>query len=131
MRVDELITTLRKVTNTVKIAPFVIAFFYMLTILGYMYMPEVVICMLDTMLYFSPASVILMLILSKQVHLCAWHRLECVLPVICMIPSAIDILICPLSEIATYVNAITLSVILLLSLINAYFVFIKPVVRRK
>lgn len=126
-----LIKTLRKVTQTVKVAPFVVALFYMLTILGYMYMSDTIIYLLDTTLYFSPAAVVMMLILSKQVQLCFWHRLECVLPVICMIPSAIDILIYPLSETATYINAITLSVILLLSLINAYFVFVKPTAKRK
>ena len=126
-----LIKTLRKVTQTVKVAPFVVALFYILTILGYMYMSETIIYLLDTTLYFSPAAVVMMLILSKQVQLCFWHRLECVLPVICMIPSAIDILIYPLSETATYINAITLSVILLLSLINAYFVFVKPTSTRR
>ena len=125
-----LVRTLRKVTTTVKIAPFIIAVFYMLTILGYMYMPETVIYILDTMLYFSPASVALMFILSKQLQLCFWHRLECSLPILCMIPGAIDSLILPLSEVATYLNAITLSVVLFLSLVNAYFVFVKPSVKR-
>ena len=126
-----LVMTLRKVTTTVKVAPFFIALFYMLTILGYMYMPDAIIYVLDTCLYVSPLSVILMIILSKQVHLCFWHRLECSLPVLCMIPGAIDSLFYEFSEVATYVNAITLSFVLLLSLVNAYFVFVKPSVKRR
>lgn len=126
-----LITTLRKVTVTVKIAPFVLALFYMLTILGYMYMPETIIYILDTLLYCSPTMVILLIILSKQLQLCFWHRLECSLPILCMVPGIIDVIVFPLSEAATYINAVTLSFLLLLSLVNAYFVFVKPSVRRR
>lgn len=128
---DWLITTLRKVTLIVKVAPFVLAVFYMLTILGYMYMSEEMIYILDTMLYCSPTMVVLLVVLSKQLKLCFWHRLECSLPVICMLPGFVDSLICPLSNVATYINAVTLSFILLASLVNAYFVFIKPSVRRQ
>lgn len=126
-----LIATLRKVTVTVKIAPFFLALFYMLTILGYMYMPETIIYLLDTLLYCSPTMVILLIILSKQLQLCFWHRLECSLPILCMIPGFVDSVIIPLSEVATYINAVTLSLVLLLSLINAYFVFVKPSVKRR
>lgn len=128
--VDFLIATLRKVTRTVKVAPFFIAFFYMLTILGYMYMPDSVICVLDSFLYFSPISVLIMFVLSKQLHLCFWHRLECSLPLVCLVPSLVDSLLVPLSDVATYVNAIILTLILLLSLVNAYYVFVKPSVRK-
>ena len=129
--VERLIAILRKVTTTVKIAPFFIALCYMLTILGYMYMPDAVIYVLDTLLYVSPLCVALLLVLSKQLHLCPWHRLECILPMVCMIPSAIDSLAYSLSEVATYINAIILSMVLLLSLVNAYFVFVKPSVRKQ
>ena len=126
-----LITTLRKVITTVKVAPFALAVLYMVTILGYMYMPDTIIYLLDTLLYCSPATVVLLFILSRQLQLCFWHRLECSLPILCMIPGAVDSLILPLSEVATYLNAITLSVVLLLSLVNAYFVFVKPSVKRR
>lgn len=126
-----LITTLRKVTLTVKIAPFVLAFLYMLTILGYMYMPETIIYLLDTLLYCSPTMVILLIVLSKHLQLCFWHRLECSLPIVCTIPGIVDSVLLPLSDLATYVNAVTLSLILLLSLVNAYFVFVKPSVRHR
>lgn len=128
--IEELVSILRKVTTTVKVAPFAIALFYLLTILGYMYMPDIVIYLLDTLLYFSPISVVLMFILSKQLRLCFWHRLECSLPVLCMVPGVIDDLFISLTEAATYINAVTLSLVLLLSIINAYFVFVKPSVRR-
>jgi len=128
--IEELVSILRKVTTTVKVAPFAIALFYLLTILGYMYMPDIAIYLLDTLLYFSPISVVLMFILSKQLRLCFWHRLECSLPVLCMVPGIIDDLFISLTEAATYINAVTLSLVLLLSIINAYFVFVKPSVRR-
>lgn len=126
-----LVATLRKVTITVKVAPFFLALFYMLTILGYMYMPETIIYLLDTLLYCSPVMVVFLIVLSKQLQLCFWHRLECSLPVLCMVPGMIDSVIFPLSEVATYINAVTLSFLLLLSLVNAYFVFVKPSVKRR
>lgn len=126
-----LVATLRKVTITVKVAPFFLALFYMLTILGYMYMPETIIYLLDTLLYCSPIMVAFLIVLSKQLRLCFWHRLECSLPVLCMFPGMIDSVIFPLSEVATYINAVTLSFLLLLSLVNAYFVFVKPSVKRR
>mgnify|MGYP003305722510 CR=1 FL=1 len=130
-RIIGILDVLRKVTTTVKLAPFIVAVFYMITILGYMYMPDEVITMLDTLLYFSPVSVAVLIILSNQLHLCVWHRFECVIPLLCMIPSVIDWFVIQLSEVATYINAIVLSVILLASLVNAYFVFIKPTVRKE
>lgn len=130
-RVNSILIVLRQVTKIVKLAPFVVAVFYLFTILGYMYMPDWIITILDSALYFSPASVVLLLILSRQLHLCNWHRAECLLPVLCMIPSLIDWLVYPLSEVATYVNAILMSVVLLASLVNAYFVFVKPSVRKE
>lgn len=129
--IEALVSSLRKVTKTIKVAPFFVALFYMITILGYMYMPDSIIYLLDTLLYISPLSVVFLLILSKQVKLCIWHRIECILPVLCQIPAVIDSTMYQLSEVATYINAITLSVMLLLSLVNAYFVFIKPSVRRE
>lgn len=126
-----LITTLRKVTLTVKIAPFVLAVFYMITILGYMYMPVIIINLLDALLYCSPTMCVLLIVLSRQLQLCIWHRLECLLPVLCMIPGVIDSTVLSLSEIATYINAVTLSFVLLFSLVNAYYVFVKPSVKRR
>lgn len=129
-KVKEIIRVQKQVIQTVKLSPFFIAIFYMLTILGYMYMPDIVITFLDTFLYVSPLCVIIFLILSKQLGLCKWHKLECCLPVLCMLPSLFDWTIAPLSELASYINAILLSCILCLSLVNAYFVFIKPSIRR-
>lgn len=130
MTTEWLVLTLRKVTHTVKVAPFVIAVFYMITILGYMYMPDFIIDILDLLLYISPLSIALLLILSRHLHLCIWHKLECLLPAVCMVPGLFDTLFVSLSEIATYINAILLSFVLLISLVNAYFVFVKPTVKR-
>lgn len=119
---SSLVVILRRVTNVVKVAPFVVAFFYLLTILSYMFMSDTFISILDFVVYTSPLCVVFLLILSRLLYLCKWHRLECVLPFICMLPALIDGFI-PLTSIATYINAITLIFLIVVSLVNAYFVF--------
>lgn len=91
-----------------------------------MCLPRNILDMLDSLFYISPLASLLMILLSKELYLCKWHRLECVLPVIAIIPDIIDVHIHPLSDIAEDVNLALMTMIFLLSLINAYFVFIKP-----
>lgn len=124
MQRDNLVNILRRVTLVVKVAPFVAAFFYLITILSYMFMSDAFITVLDLMVYVSPLCMVLMLALSRALYLCKWHKLECILPFLCMLPAMVDNFI-PLASLATYINAVTLMLLIALSLINAYFVFKK------
>lgn len=120
------IQILRKVTKTVKIAPFVLAVLYMLSMIGYMVFSDTIATILDYLFYISPNTIVILLILSKSTKMCVWHRLECVLPMVSMLPALFDNLIIELTNVAAYINASTIALIFLLSLLNAYFVFIKP-----
>lgn len=120
------IQILRKVTKTVKIAPFVLAILYMLSMIGYMVFSDTVATILDYLFYISPSTIVILLILSKSTKMCVWHRLECVLPMVSMLPALFDDLIIELTNVAAYINASTIALVFLASLLNAYFVFIKP-----
>lgn len=120
------IQILKSVTKTVKIAPFVLAVLYMLSMVGYMLFSDTVATILDYIFYISPSTIVILLILSKSTKMCAWHRLECILPMVSMLPALFDELIMNLTNVAAYINASTIAFIFLASLLNAYFVFIKP-----
>lgn len=120
------IQILRKVTRTVKVTPFILAVLYMMSMVGYLLFSDTVSIILDYLFYISPSTIVILLILSKSTKMCVWHRLECILPIVAMIPALIDDFIVQFTNSATIVNISTIAIIFLLSLLNAYFVFIKP-----
>lgn len=120
------IQILRRVTRTVKIAPFVLAVLYMFSMIGYMLFSDYVSTILDYLFYISPSTIVILLLLSKSTKMCVWHRLECILPLVSMPPALFDEMIMNLTNVAAYINAATIAFISLASIVNAYFVFIKP-----
>lgn len=120
------IQILRRVTRTVKVAPFILAVLYMMSMVGYLLFSDTVSVILDYLFYISPSTIVILLILSKSTKMCVWHRLECILPIVAMIPALIDDFIMQFTNSATIVNISTIAIIFALSLVNAYFVFIKP-----
>ena len=121
-----LVRILRKVTTIVKIYPFVYAVLYALCMIGYLVCDDAVSVMLDQLFYTSPIVVSCNILLSYSLKLCKWHRLQCLLPMIPLITLLVDMTIYPISKIASTINALTIMLLFILSLINAYFVFIKP-----
>lgn len=121
-----IVSILRKVTKVVKIYPFVYATLYILCMSGYMIGSDELSCILDQLFYTSPISILFALILSRSLKLCKWHKLECVLPMIPLIHLVIDSYIVPLSNVSAIINVGTIIILFILSLVNAYFVFIKP-----
>lgn len=120
------IQILKRVTRTVKVAPFILAVLYMMSMVGYLLFSDTVSVILDYLFYISPSTIVILLILSKSTKMCVWHRLECVLPLVSMLPALFDDLVIELTNVAAYINASTIAIIFALSLVNAYFVFIKP-----
>lgn len=128
--IQAIVDVLRRVTHIVKVVPFIGAFFYLIAIVGYIFLPESAIRVLDLVFYCSPLNVVVMLMLSKRLMLCNWHRFQCFLPIIALMPSLVNRFIYPLSSVALDVNIALMVIIFLLSIINAYHVFIKPSVRK-
>lgn len=121
-----IVRILRKVTKIVKIYPFVYAVLYALCMIGYLICDDIVSVILDQLFYTSPIVVSCNILLSYSLKLCKWHRLQCLLPMFPLIPLFVDYLIFPVSKLAFTINALTIILLFTLSLINAYFVFIKP-----
>lgn len=115
---------LKRGTIVVKVIPFVLAVFYTLCLVAYMFTSDNTQTWLDMFFYISPMTVLSNLLLSKIFKMCVWHRIECLLPIIPQISVFIDLYI-PLSEIAATINAATICIMFFLSIINAYFTFIR------
>ena len=122
---QKMINILRRATALVQIAPFIFAFVHLLCMIVYMFVNDCASTICDMLFYVSPLLVGYNLILSKLFHLCKWHKLECVLPLFPLIAVFVDELIYSLSAISLWLNWGLVSTMIILSLINAYFVFIK------
>lgn len=121
-----IVTILRKTTRIVKVYPFIYAMLYVMCMFGYMLFSENVATILDQLFYTSPIVVSCNIALSYSLKLCKWHRMECSLPLIPMLPLFVDYYIYPLNNIAVGINTTIMITLCIASLINAYFVFIKP-----
>lgn len=123
-RIIRAVKIAQKATFVVKIMPFVYALLFMACLIAYFFTSDDLQTILDTIFYVSPITIIFALILSKTFKLCKWHRLQCVLP---LFPQVIVItdLFYPLSEIAAEMNVVTVALLFFLSLINAYFTFLR------
>lgn len=123
--IETVISILRESTRIAKIAPFAFVFVYMLIMVGYMLFSDNVAVILDTLFYVSPMTVVLLWLLSRAFKLCSWHRFECVLSLIPQIPIFFDDYISQFDYAGAFVNISVVGLLFLLSLVNAYFVFIK------
>ena len=126
---DDILTIvkiLRNATKIVKLMPFIYAIVYILCMVGYLLFSDEVATILDKMLYISPISIIFSLYLSRTLKMCVWHRIECILPLLPTLLVFIDEFIMQFTILYAYINVILISFLCIASLINAYFVFIKP-----
>lgn len=124
--IEKVIDILRKATKAVKIAPFAFAAIFILSMLAYLFLNETLSSFVDLLFYVSPISVVFILILSKIFRMCIWHKIECFLPILPIISILVDSFIYSFGVVAVYVNWGVITTLFLASLVNAYFVFIKP-----
>lgn len=125
-RIKYLIGKLRSITLTVQIAPFVYTLFYIVILFTYPYCTESVSKLLDTLFYVSPTTVAIFLVESRVLKLCRWHRRACAIPILPQISVFIDYYIMRLTEVEVYIYYGILLAMLILLLIAAYNVFLKP-----
>ena len=121
-----IVNILRRVTVIVKLYPFAYTLLYISCMLVYMFGSENASVFCDQMFYTSPFMVVCAIGLSYSLKLCKWHRLECILPLMPCIIVLVDTYIYQISMLGAYLNSILMLILCILSLINAYFVFIKP-----
>lgn len=123
-QIQYVIGRLRTITRTVQIISFVYTGVYILSLILYLFVSESVCCVLDTLFYTSPLIICLLLVESKILKLCRWHKIACILPLIPQIALLVDSFVVELSEVAVVVNIITSALMLILFVIAAYKVFI-------
>lgn len=123
--IEGAIQILKKATATVKVAPFAFALLYLVALVVYLLFSDTIATMTDLLFYVSPVAVFFNLRMSKIFKMCKWHRLECLLPLLPIVIVFVNGFGFIIPDIAVYVNWSVNLIIFLLSLINAYFVFIK------
>lgn len=78
--VNYLAMVLRKVTRAVQLAPFAYLAFFGLFLVCEFWIPESFVGLVDKCLYVSPAFIVVMLLASRLLKLCPWHRAACLIP---------------------------------------------------
>ena len=114
---------LRRVKKAVQLSPFVYAFAYIVILLLYDTASDMVLDVLDDLFYVSPVVIVINLVYSRILKMCAWHKTACLLPLIPEIANMseefpIEFTISQ-AQIINYASAITS----ILFLIAAYKVF--------
>ena len=127
MREQERIEILRKVSKTVKTFPFLYTALLLLLNPLEARLSLQWSVVLGLLTFTSLPSVWLCWKLSRAVKLCPWHRVQCF---IMLLPLTIPF--CRILKPEVNILWIWCGIVVLLtaSLVNAYFVFVKPTVRR-
>ena len=118
------ILILKRTTIYVQFLPFVYSFFYIAILTIYPFISEQAAVLLDSIFYISPMFMAGMLVLSKLLHLCRWHRMACLVPIISQVPVFLDDYIVPLTRIEAIISNSTVAVMTIVLLMAAYKVFL-------
>lgn len=121
-----ILNVVRKTTKAIKVFPFlyVVVFIILDTFITF--------CDYETaytiadFFYESPFFIAFLIYLSYCVKLCFWHRLQCILPLIPQLLVFCDNYIYEYGEALATFNFVIIILLFILSLVNAYFVFIRP-----
>lgn len=125
-RVKRLILTLRDITIAVQIAPFVISLSYIIGIIVQLFCQTDTAWLFSLILFTPPPIILILLLFSRILHLCKWHRLACLLPLVPFCFTIIDAYLIELTDIAVYVLNGLVACMAILLLAAAYNVFLKP-----
>lgn len=75
-----IIGILRKVTRLVQLAPFFYLALYSFYMLAGSFAPEEFVCFGDGIIFSSPLVTTALLVLSRLLKLCRWHKAACLIP---------------------------------------------------
>lgn len=81
---------MRRVTRLVQLAPFVYLAFYSVYLILGCFVPDDIVCLADGVMFSSPLATTAMLVLSRVLKLCRWHKAACLIPSASQIESIID-----------------------------------------
>lgn len=105
--------------------PFLYGGLYLINLVLYLVLPEQMIMILDALFYVSPIVVVCMLVFSRILRLCAWHRTACVVPLVPQIISLVDYYVVEFPLSAAKMTIIVCVSLAALLLVAAYNVFMK------
>lgn len=88
--VSKIVAILRRATRLVKVVPFLYLVVFALYMLLCPFVPDEVLCAIDSVFVVSPAVSGLFLILSRVFRLCRWHSAACAIPTSSSIEGFID-----------------------------------------
>ena len=88
--VEAIIGILRKVTRIVQLAPFAYLCFYAAYLLAGSFINDEMLCLSDSFMMLSPVTTVGMLVVSRLLKLCPWHKIACLLPTSSQIEGYID-----------------------------------------
>lgn len=122
---EDLIKKLRYITAAVQIIPFIYSAIYVVCMVLYLFCSEDVVKLCDAMFYVSPVTVGVLLVLSKLLRMCIWHRAACMIPILPQTVSLVDYYIVRFPGSAAMAVIITAIVSVSILLFSAYKTFMK------
>lgn len=114
---------LREVTFTLKVAPFIYTFMYIIFYILYVCVGDAYLMALERYLYISPIVIATMFYLSYTLRFCNWYRLQCLLPLFPQVLGLVDKYVYAFGEYSAMAVVGMTVAIFVISLINIYFVF--------
>ena len=88
--VSRVIGIMRRVTRLVQLAPFVYLAFYSVYLILGCFVPDDIVCLADGVMFSSPLATTAMLVLSRVLKLCRWHKAACIIPSASQIEGVVD-----------------------------------------
>ena len=110
---------LRKVTRLVQLAPFVYLAFYSAYLIIGCFVPDDMVCLADGVMFSSPLATAAMLVLSRVLNLCRWHKAACLIPSASQIEGVVDSYLFSFTRVEIIIINILLGVVSLVFLIVA------------
>lgn len=120
------VNILRDVTRITKPFPFLYTALLLICWCAEIFTSFAWVCIIESSIFMSFLVVIFLIRLSYPLKYCIWYRLQCTLPLLPQGINYVDTYIYEFSEYYAIVNCVMVYAIALFSLVNAYFVFIKP-----
>lgn len=121
-----ILSVVRKTTKAIKVFPFLYIGLFIVLSFAMGLTSIIVTYIISAIIIISPIVVAFLIYLSYAVKLCKWHRLQCLLP---LIPQAIVFIDSHLYEYGEALATLNFAILIFLfvaSLVNAFFVFIRP-----